>query len=308
MINSGSILLFLGGFSILVISVYVGFRVVDSILSRGVYSTNNAEELLSLGKPEDWNALRLLNPGWQPTLVSKKLVNLNLSGVDFRRAKLDETDFSRCVLDDADFSSASLKAVNFSGASLRRANFEYADMEGVNLEGAILDGASLKDVNLQNTKLPERQTIPPKSVESDRKGLPLLIRENPNLLSEISPRQFEELVAEVLILSGYNTTLTGGSRDKGVDIIASRSDPFGEITSVIECKHYSIEHPVGVSTVRALNAAKQYENANRAVLVTSSRFTSEARELASKLPDLELIDREQLLKLIRDVINSSESL
>lgn len=302
MINIESILLFLGGICILVISVYTGFRIIDSILSRGVYNTNNAEKLLKLGKPEEWNALRLLNPNWQPIVNSKELVNLNLSGIDLQRTKLDETDFSMCVLDDADFSMASLKKVNFSGASLRRANFENADMQGVILEGAIMEGASLKDANLQNTKLPEKWITPPKSVESDSKELPSLVRENPDLLSEISPRQFEELVAEVLILSGYNTTLTGGSRDKGVDIIASRTDPFGEITSVIECKHYSTEHPVGVSTVRALYAAKQYENANRAVLVTSSRFTNEAREFASRLPDVELIDREQLLKLIRDVV------
>jgi HJR/Mrr/RecB family endonuclease len=300
MIHGGGVLLFLGGLTAPLLSVFVGFRIVDAILSQGVYNTDNAEELLKSGRPEEWNALRLLNPNWQPILTSRKLTNLNLPGVDFRRAKLDESDLSMSVLDDADFSMASLKSVNFSGTSLQGANLDHADLTQGNLDGAVMDGASLKGTILHETKVPHMRQAP-KEIQIPRDQLPSFIKHNPDRLSEISPRQFEELVAEVLERSGHKTALTAGSRDKGVDIIASRSDPFGDVSSVIECKHYSAERPVGVSSVRALYAAKEIEDTDRAILITSSRFSNEAREFASRLPDVELIDREGLLKLITEL-------
>jgi HJR/Mrr/RecB family endonuclease len=41
-------------------------------------------------------------------------------------------------------------------------------------------------------------------------------------------RDFESLIAELLRRLGYEITLTRGSKDDGIDIYASRTEPIGQ--------------------------------------------------------------------------------
>ena len=74
-----------------------------------------------------------------------------------------------------------------------------------------------------------------------------LARERPAFLDEISPRQFEELLQELLLEQGFDVELTATTRDGGCDLIAVSRDQLGIKTKyVVEAKHYSRLNKVGV--------------------------------------------------------------
>ncbi len=88
---------------------------------------------------------------------------------------------------------------------------------------------------------------------------------------------FEKYVMHRLAQSGFlRVTHTGKSGDFGADIICYDRQ-LRKI--VIQCKYYS--RPVGISSVQEVNAARQYYNAVRAVVVTNSTFTASAKKLAA---------------------------
>lgn len=115
------------------------------------------------------------------------------------------------------------------------------------------------------------------------KELVVYLAQHPELMYELQPRRFEELVAELLRSQGFDPTLTPTTRDGGRDIIATRSDRLGTLLYVIECKRYAPENKVGVAQVRGIYGVVQAERASKAVLVTTSHFTNEAIKFAQPL-------------------------
>ena len=63
----------------------------------------------------------------------------------------------------------------------------------------------------------------------------------------------------------------------GRDIIAIGTDHFGIRTNyIVECKRYSLTRPVRVELVRSLYGVKQQQQADHAILATTSYFTKDA--------------------------------
>lgn len=110
-----------------------------------------------------------------------------------------------------------------------------------------------------------------------------LVRANPDLLEALSPRQFEEVVADLFAADGFEVSLTAASKDGGRDVIAARHDKFGSFLYLIECKKYSPMNPVGVEVVRNLYAVVAAERATAGVVATTSTFTHGARAFAGSL-------------------------
>ncbi len=109
------------------------------------------------------------------------------------------------------------------------------------------------------------------------------IHGNPKLLYELTPRGFEEFVAEVLDRLGYTVTLTPASKDGGKDIYAARKDHIGSFLYVVECKKYAPDNPVGVGLIRQLNGVVQAEQATAGILATTSFFTKGAKEFQRRI-------------------------
>jgi DNA-directed RNA polymerase specialized sigma24 family protein len=105
-----------------------------------------------------------------------------------------------------------------------------------------------------------------------------LVQDDPNAIFDLAPRQFEELVAELLHKQGYEIRLTPPSNDGGFDMYAARKDGMGEFLYLVECKRYAPARPVGVDIVRSLYGVVQKEEASAGILVTTSRFTKGAAE------------------------------
>lgn len=105
-----------------------------------------------------------------------------------------------------------------------------------------------------------------------------MLRKNPKRWYSLSPRKFEEIVAELLSKLGYEVTLTPVSGDGGFDIYAAKRDGLGEFLFLVECKRYTPPNKVGVEIVRALQGILSDHRATGAAIVTTSFFTSGAKE------------------------------
>ncbi len=120
-----------------------------------------------------------------------------------------------------------------------------------------------------------------------------------NELKDLTPRAFEELVASIFELEGYEVNVTPASRDGGVDVFAERSNRLGLPDQwIVECKFYREDRPIGPELVRALVGVRQVLNVRNAALVATTRFTKEARRIA-ELGGIELVDRDRLLSWLR---------
>ena len=107
-----------------------------------------------------------------------------------------------------------------------------------------------------------------------------LLRSEPELLYALKPREFEELVAEILNKKGFKTYLTPQSRDGGLDIIAERRDDQGLTKLVVECKRYTPPNNVGIEIVQRLFGVQEAIKATRGIVATSSFFAGPAAKFA----------------------------
>ena len=117
-------------------------------------------------------------------------------------------------------------------------------------------------------------------------------------IKNMSPRDFEFFVAGIFENLGFNVKITQATRDGGHDIIATKANPI-PFTLIVECKHWGEKHKVDVSVVRSVYGVQTAMQANQSVVVTSSKFTRDAREFVEDRKTLmALWDIDDLLSLI----------
>jgi restriction system protein len=106
-------------------------------------------------------------------------------------------------------------------------------------------------------------------------------------------REFEMLVGEAYRLQGYRVTETGGGgADEGIDLAMTKD---GEIF-LVQCKQWKA-YKVGVSVVRELYGVMAAKGATGGFVVTSGRFTREAKAFAEGR-NVQLVDGPALFSMI----------
>jgi hypothetical protein len=113
----------------------------------------------------------------------------------------------------------------------------------------------------------------------------------------LDPYQFEEEVAEVWGGMGFDAEVTKGSSDRGIDVKATRSDPY-EKRILIQAKRYKDSNKVGAETVRKC-AGMNRDDVDEVIIVTTSNFTSQARSEARE-KNVKLIDGQKFLELYHE--------
>lgn len=108
------------------------------------------------------------------------------------------------------------------------------------------------------------------------------LRKQPQHVYELSPRQFEELLAELLTDMGWDVELTKETRDGGKDILAYLNTELGKMLCLVEAKRYRYDRKIGVGLVRSLYGSLCDHNASSAMMVTTSTFTADAKEFQKK--------------------------
>lgn len=116
-------------------------------------------------------------------------------------------------------------------------------------------------------------------------------------IRNMTSREFEFFVGSIFEKLGFNIKITKATRDGGHDIIATKATPI-PFTLIVECKHWGEKHKVDVSVIRSVYGVQTAEQANQSVVVTSSKFTRDARKFAEERKNLmELWDIDDLIKL-----------
>jgi restriction system protein len=119
-----------------------------------------------------------------------------------------------------------------------------------------------------------------------------------------SPSFFESLVIDVLVKMGYGGTrkdagkAIGRSGDGGIDGIINE-DRLGLDVIYIQAKKW--ENSVGRPEIQKFAGALQGQRAKKGIFITTSTFTKEAQEFASRIESkITLIDGETLSQLMID--------
>lgn len=108
------------------------------------------------------------------------------------------------------------------------------------------------------------------------------IKDCPDELFRVTPRDFEEIIAEIFSHHGFKVELTQQTRDGGKDIIAITENLGLPVVHFVECKRYAKNKKVDIGIVKNLYATVVSGGANKGVLVTSSTYTQDARVFADK--------------------------
>jgi restriction system protein len=120
------------------------------------------------------------------------------------------------------------------------------------------------------------------------------------VLDGMSWQQFERLVGEAFRLQGYRVMETGGGgADGGVDLVLNKD---GE-KHLVQCKQWRA-FKVGVDVVRELYGVMAAKGAAGGFVVTSGRFTDEAKSFAEGR-NVRLVDGSKLHGMIRQAQGSA---
>lgn len=119
-----------------------------------------------------------------------------------------------------------------------------------------------------------------------------------NILKGLSPAGFERICKRLLSEVGiHDVQITGGSGDQGIDGtgVIKVNEVVG-FTIIFQCKRY--KDSVVPHHVRDFRGTMQ-GRADRGIIITTGRFTSEAKTEAVRdgVPPIELIDGERLVSL-----------
>lgn len=129
---------------------------------------------------------------------------------------------------------------------------------------------------------------------------------NPERLRDLTPRSFEVLIASVLQDLGFDVQLTQATRDGGVDIYAYVKNEVTSFLTLVECKRFGADRPVGIEIVQRLFGIQQARRAAKALIVTTSYFSAPAKEECRQYyPQMELKDFEHIRKWLRRYLDEA---
>ncbi|MDB5123694.1 MAG: Restriction endonuclease [Mucilaginibacter sp.] len=125
------------------------------------------------------------------------------------------------------------------------------------------------------------------------------IGRRPEAVYQLSPRQFEMMVAEIFEERGYSVELTKETRDGGKDLIILDQRDIGNFLIYAECKRYAPGNPVGVSVISDLIGRMSADRATAGMVITSSYFSPDAKTFKTKFEhQMQLIDFLKLSTMI----------
>ena len=117
------------------------------------------------------------------------------------------------------------------------------------------------------------------------------------LLKRLEWRRFEELCAAYFEALGFRADLAHSGAGADIDLYVEGHE---SARVVVQCKPWSA-YRVGIKPVRELRGAMTSANIGEGVLVTSGKFTQEARDFAGK-EKISLVDGAELVRNITALV------
>lgn len=188
---------------------------------------------------------------------------------------------------------------------------ELANEEGISIFPIIFDSNSGKEIPLPSTssilgvlaikcrcRVPDKYSsdipiyIDKNIIENMESPSGVIVQNNEINIDTMEGHDFEFFCADLLRKNGFkNVSVTQGSGDQGIDIIAFKDD----IKYGIQCKCYSSD--IGNKAVQEAYSGKTFYNCHIGVVLTNRYFTHSAQELA-KNNGIILWDRSKLLSFM----------
>lgn len=96
----------------------------------------------------------------------------------------------------------------------------------------------------------------------------------------MSPYQFEKEIAQWYVSKGYKAKVTVASGDGGIDVILYKDN----VTTYVQCKHYSMYTKIGVTVARELYGVMSADNVKNGQIVClySSSISEECEKFCDK--------------------------
>ena len=110
--------------------------------------------------------------------------------------------------------------------------------------------------------------------------------------------QFEDELAALYSKLGYETKVTSGSGDGGVDVFMT----IDQKTIVLQCKRHS--RPLGPAPVRELFGVMNHEHADEAILACTGGFTKGARDFVSDKP-IRLVELHEIIQMAKKIADDT---
>ena len=253
-------------------------ELLEPLADQFKLTVEERNELLPSGKQATFHN-RL---GWAKTYLTKALI---LESVG--RGRFQITDRGR------ELNSKGLTQIN---SQVLRAydEFRMFTSQGDSIESGVPDDSTTSGVQTPEEIL----AIAYQNMRSQLAG---------DLIQKVmgcSPAFFEGLVLDLLLAMGYGgsrreaATAVGRSSDGGIDGIINE-DRLGLDAVYIQAKRW--QGGVGSPVVRDFVGSLVGHSANKGVLITTSYFTTEAKQFAAKVPQkVVLIDGPRLAELMTD--------
>ena len=101
-------------------------------------------------------------------------------------------------------------------------------------------------------------------------------------LRQIDEYEFENFIADLWERQGWDTRVSQGSNDRGIDVVAEKSGLIPQ-KHLIQAKRYDSKNTVGVREIREYSSLSRRENVDAVIIATTSSFTQQAESEAKKL-------------------------
>lgn len=135
-----------------------------------------------------------------------------------------------------------------------------------------------KSIALQNKELNRLNQLKISTIES---------------IINLTPREFENLVAEIYKKMGFRVIQTPYTNDKGKDLILYKEGK----KFLVECKKYAKNNTVGREALQKFFAAILEEDAEMGYFITTSSFKYTSLQYSSDIKKIDLIDGDHLFEL-----------
>jgi restriction system protein len=116
-----------------------------------------------------------------------------------------------------------------------------------------------------------------------------------DVIYNLSPYEFEYLVAELYENMGYGIELTKKTHDNGIDIIATNNDITKKEKIIIQCKN--TQKNITVKDIREFIGIIELNNATKGAFCTTGDYTSSAKKILLIYNRLEMINGKEIIKL-----------
>ena len=133
-----------------------------------------------------------------------------------------------------------------------------------------------------------------KSSVEDRRASKQDIDEHLDAIDQITGREFKKFLAKLFKQLGYQVKRTPATADYGADLVIKK----GDIKAVVQAKIQ--QGSVGIKAVQEVTGAIGYYQANLGLVITNSKFTEPAKNLAAS-NKIELWDRDNFKKIIKKI-------